>query len=201
MWAVVLLRGLYLKPTKKNVPFFALRSVLIVKRSSYNIALLILLNFIMAAAANDPGHVLKGSKKILLIDWPNVDVPRALLQAGFTVFCYSPNGYTQAEQAAEFPQNVNPKNIFPPKTRNDGYLVFRPLTAAPAAVDIVNVYRPEAEHAKIMTDVVLPLKAKCVWLQPPLTSDDTRVIAESQGLIFIQGSDIATIAVQLNSQG
>jgi len=155
----------------------------------------------MAPAANDPRYVLRRSREILLVDWPSVDVPRALLRAGFTVFCHSPHGYTQAEQVAEFPQDVNSKNIFPPKTRDDDYLVFRPLTTAPAAVDIVNVYRPEAEHAKIMTDVVLPLKAKCLWLQSPLTSDNTRVIAESKGLVFIQDSDIATIAIQLNSQG
>jgi predicted CoA-binding protein len=145
-------------------------------------------------------EILRQSKSILLIDWPNPEVPRTLLNASFTAFCYSPNGYTKPEVVADYPQDVNQKNIFPPKNKEDGYLIFRPLNDAPGSVDIVSVYRPEEEHAKIITNQVLPLGAKCLWLQPPVTSDNTRVIAESQGLIFIQGSDIATIAVQLSSQ-
>ena len=72
----------------------------------------------------DPRDVLKNTKVVLLVDWPNPDVPRTLLEAGFFVFCYSPNGYTKAEVVAEYPHDINQKNIFPPGNK-EGFLVFR----------------------------------------------------------------------------
>jgi hypothetical protein len=74
----------------------------------------------------DPRDVLNSAKAILLVDWPNLNIPKILLQAGFLVFCYSPNGYTKAEIVAEYPHDVNEKNVFPPGNK-EGFLVFRPL--------------------------------------------------------------------------
>jgi hypothetical protein len=42
-------------------------------------------------------EILGTARNILLIDWPNADVPKILLGEGFTVFCYSPGGYTRAK--------------------------------------------------------------------------------------------------------
>ena len=69
----------------------------------------------------DPKKVLSDAKKILLIDWPNPGVPRKLLNAGFTVFCYSPGLYSVAELVTEYPPEVNQKNIFP-GNKDEGYL-------------------------------------------------------------------------------
>jgi len=142
----------------------------------------------------DPKKVLESAKRILLIDWPNPAVPRALLNAGFTVFCYSPNHYTEASLLRENPNDINQKNIFPPGNKEEGYLVFKPLDGSPGSVDIVNVYRPEEEHAGIITNHVLPLNAKWLWLQLPIRSAKTCSIAKEHGLIFIEGIDIAEIA-------
>src|SRR5260221_5090999 len=139
----------------------------------------------------DPKKILEIAKSILLIDWPNPTVPRALLNAGFKVFCYSPNHYTEAEILTEYPNDINEKNIFPPKTKEEGYLVFRQLDGPPYSVDIVNVYRPEEEHAEIIANHVLPLGAKVLWLHPPVTSAKTRSLAKEHGLVFLEGSDIA----------
>ncbi|TMI79931.1 MAG: hypothetical protein E6H10_14615 [Bacteroidetes bacterium] len=144
----------------------------------------------------DPGDVLRKAKIVLLIDWPTPDLPRTLLEAGFMVFCYSPNGYTRAEIVVEYPHDVNQKNIFPPKNK-EGFLVFRPLASSPPDIDIVNVYRPEQEHAKIVTSLLPAVGAKCIWLQPPVTSINTRDLAAKHKLIFIEGHDIAEIARQL----
>jgi len=146
----------------------------------------------------DPKEILRKSKKILLVDWPHPGTPRALLRGGFIVFCYSPNGYTKPELVDEYPQDANQKNIFPPKNKDDGYLVFRPLKSAPDSIDIVNVYRPEEEHEKIINNQVLPLKAKYFWLQPPIRSSNTKSLADRHGLIFIEGVDIAEIAMGLS---
>ena len=142
----------------------------------------------------DQKKILETAKSILLIDWPNPDVPRSLLNAGFKVFCYSPNHYTEAEILAEYPNDINQKSIFPPKNKEEGYLVFRQLDGQPDSIDIVNVYRPEEEHAEIIANHLLRLGAKVLWLHPPVTSAKTRSLAKEHGLIFIEGSDITEIA-------
>ena len=81
----------------------------------------------------DPRKILQTVKTILLIDWPNVVVPRTLVDAGFKVFCYSPGQYSIAEVADEYPADVNQKNIFPPRNKQEGYLFFRPLDSPPDA--------------------------------------------------------------------
>ena len=145
--------------------------------------------------STDPKKVLSAAKKILLIDWPNPSVPRKLLNAGFTVFCYSPDLYSAEELVTEYPSELNQKNIFP-GNKDEGYLIFRPLAGAPDSVNIVNVYRPENEHADIITKHVLPLHAKVLWLQSA-TSAKTRSLAEENGLVFIEGYDIAEIALSI----
>jgi predicted CoA-binding protein len=114
---------------------------------------------------------------ILLVDWPNREIPRTLVQSGFTVFSYSPNGYSQAF-------------IEPDKNSS---LIFRPIDQPPVQVDRVTIYRPAEEHAKIITDHVLPLGAKTIWLQPPIESAETQKLALELGLSFIQGKDIREI--------
>lgn len=128
----------------------------------------------------DPKKILAAANTILLIDWPNQSVPGKLINAGFTVFCHSPNGYTKAQF------DENKKN-----------LLFQPVLS-PALVDIVNIYRPEDEHEGIILKHALPLKAKVVWLQPPLISENTKTLATKHNVVFVEGIDISEIAVQQN---
>src|SRR5438034_1166753 len=46
---------------------------------------------------NDPVRLLQSAEAILLVDWPNPGVPRALVESGRAVFGYSPSGYSKAE--------------------------------------------------------------------------------------------------------
>jgi len=140
-------------------------------------------------------ELLSSTKKILLIDWSDPNVPRTLVDAGFVVFCYSPNGYTQAEIVDQIPPGVNDNNIHPPKDSEKGYLVFRPLKRAPNSVDLVNIYRPEAEHLQIIFKHVLPLHAKAIWLES-LTAESTRALANKYNLIFVEGCNIAEVVRQ-----
>ncbi|HEV8285337.1 MAG TPA: CoA-binding protein [Chitinophagaceae bacterium] len=139
----------------------------------------------------DLKKILNAAKTILLIDWPDSSLPRTLRSAGFSVFCYSPNHYSEVDVVSDYPHDVNQKNIFPPRNKDEGYLVFRPVENSPGSVDIVNIYRPEKEHAEIITKHVLPLGAKVLWLHPPLTSATTRSLAKEHGLIFIEAYNIA----------
>jgi predicted CoA-binding protein len=115
-------------------------------------------------------YILKGAKTILLVDWPNPEVPKSLLKAEFTVFGYSPDKYSAIEQG------------------DNGELVFTKLDVSPVSVDIVNVFRPESEHATIINNRVLPLKAKVLWLQPPVVSANTAALAAKHGLILLKAS-------------
>ena len=146
--------------------------------------------------SNDASKILQEAKRILLIDWPNPVLPRTLIDAGFTVFCYSPDHYSAAEIVPGYPPDVNQKNIFPPRNKQEGYLVFRQLDGSPDSVDIVNVYRPEEEHAAIIANHALPLHAKAFWLHPPGSSEKTRALAKENGLIYIEGHNIGELATQ-----
>lgn len=144
----------------------------------------------------EPLQILRSAKTILLVDWPDPGIPRALIKAGFKVFSFSPGGYSSVRLV---PDPKAGQSSFPPRNAGEtGYLVFEKLDGNPDAVDIVNVYRPEGEHAGIIEKHVLPLHAKALWLHPPITSASTRAIAERNKLIFIEGVNIAEIAGKIN---
>jgi predicted CoA-binding protein len=142
----------------------------------------------------DPYQVLKNAKSILLVDWPDPGVPRTLINAGFTVYSFSPDAYSEAKLVADLPAG---KKGFPPSKDESGYLVFEKLEGRPSSVDLVNIFRPEAEHAKIIENYVLPLKAKVIWLHPPVISASTAATAAEKGLLFIEGINIAEIASKI----
>jgi predicted CoA-binding protein len=125
----------------------------------------------------NPKEVLRAARSILLIDWPGIDMPGMLVREGFTVYCYSPDKYTKAEIPS-----------------GQDHLIFRKLEGAPGPLDIVNIYRPEQEHADIIMKHVLPLRAKVVWLQPPIVSEKTRSLVAEHGLAFVEGISISEVA-------
>jgi len=135
----------------------------------------------MNAMPENPMLNLKNAKNILLVDWPGPDVPRSLLGAGFKVFGYSPGNYCSIALKA-----------------GGEDLLFTNVPDGPGQVDIVNVFRPEEEHPAIITRHVLPLNAKVLWLHPPVTSAKTAVLARENGLVFVEGIDIAKVANELN---
>jgi predicted CoA-binding protein len=127
--------------------------------------------------AINPKEILRAATRILLIDWPDIDVPGILLKEGFIVYGYSPHKYTRIEMST-----------------GEGRLIFRELEGAPGDVDIVNIYRPEQEHADILSKHVLPLGATVVWLEPPITSQKTHSLAVEHGLKFVEGISISEAA-------
>ena len=136
-------------------------------------------------------QTLKTAKTILLVDWATTDVPLSLLKAGFTVYSYSPGVYALAGIAL-------PKGD--PAAPMKEKLIFTNLDGKPNRVDIVNIFRPEEEHAAIITDHVLPLGAKVLWLHPPITSVKTNQLALAYGLGFIEGVDIVEIAQEIANE-
>ncbi len=146
----------------------------------------------------DPQQILKSAKNILLIDWPDPGVPRALLNAGFTVFGYSPGGYSRAQVVNDLPLGFDEKNSFPARNESEkGYLIFQKLDHSPDTIDIVNVYRPEEELPGIIDKRVLPSSAKVLWLHPPVTSARAKEIAAENDIVFMEGVSIAEIASKI----
>ncbi|HVW95130.1 MAG TPA: CoA-binding protein [Mucilaginibacter sp.] len=123
--------------------------------------------------------ILKNAKTILLVDWPTEEVPLSLLKAGFMVISYSPHKYSLISYESNYATDK---------------LVYSDLETAPGEVDIVNIFRPENEHPEIITRHVLPLRAKTVWLHPPVTSNATAKLVKKQNLTFVEGCDIAELA-------
>src|SRR2546425_10068019 len=83
---------------------------------------------------NEALDLLKSARSILLVDWPNAGVPRALLEAGLIVFGVSPGRYSQAELLDERPDAEGGASVFPPERDGDtGFLVFWRLDAPPAS--------------------------------------------------------------------
>jgi len=128
-------------------------------------------------------RILKNAKTILLVDWPDESVPMTLVKAGFMVIGYSPDKYSLISYKTDYAEDK---------------LVFDDLEDAPGEVEIVNIFRPEDEHASIITKHVIPLKAKAVWLHPPVKSESTRAQVSKLGLQFIEGYNIASAAQELS---
>lgn len=145
-----------------------------------------------------PEQILRSARTILLVDWSDQRVPRALVNAGFSVFGYSPDGYSVASIADEKPRKADGCAVFQPgKGGEKGFLVFENTAERPRSVDIVNVYRPEAEHALILEKQVLTTGARVMWLHPPATSATVKNIAAANHIILIEGVDIADIAAKI----
>jgi hypothetical protein len=143
----------------------------------------------------DQEQILENADSVLLVDWPGPGIPRALVQSGVNVFCFSPDGYTQAGIVAVPPKELDPRHVFPPANDEEmGFLIFWPLNHPPAFVDIVTIYRSPEEHAGIIKDHVIPLGARVIWLQPSIKSSVTQELAFQHGLVFIQGKDIREMA-------
>jgi hypothetical protein len=144
---------------------------------------------------SDPKQILKASQAVLLVDWPSTKVPRALIEAGLTVFGYSPHYYSKAELVSDPSEAGDSKSVFPPANEwEHGYLVFRRLAARPPAANIVSVYRPARELPGILAEHALPLGATVLWLQRPLASAEERRLVEERGLTLVADCDIAEAA-------
>jgi predicted CoA-binding protein len=104
-----------------------------------------------------PEQILSASKSVLVIDWPSRDVPNALTLAGFAVVVRGGPG--EAEYSAY-------------ETSNDE-IVSRPVSHAPAHIDLVYSYRPLDELPKIIA-IAQRFGAKVVWIQSGLASAGAR---------------------------
>ena len=112
-------------------------------------------------------------ERVLLIDWPSLDVPESLARSGYYVVAQEgPSTYVEYEM--------------------DGDTVSRREADEPTAVDTVYAYRPLHELPDIVA-MASSLGALTVWWETgpePATPDDlerAREIVTSAGLAFRDG--------------
>ena len=129
---------------------------------------------------------------MLIVDWPSQDVPRELLAAGFDVFSANlaagtASRYSIGERPA--PQNAEGVEVLPPQRDGDPPLIISRLDAMPEHADVVALYRPAAEHARIAQRAV-DLGARVVWVQLGTLADDARRIAADAYIAVIENASI-----------
>ena len=137
---------------------------------------------------NDYVEILKRTAAILLIDWPDVRLPRTLLEFGYRVFGLSPDGFTTAELVGSQSEATG-GSVFAPAEGEREFLVFRRLDGPPQ-VDLVHVFRPAAELISIIDEVVPQVKAGALWLHPSISSVEARARAAEAGIDYVEGVDI-----------
>ncbi|MGH7748271.1 MAG: CoA-binding protein, partial [Candidatus Dormibacteria bacterium] len=79
--------------------------------------------------------------------------------------------------------------VLPPPWDDDPPLVITRIEAMPDHVDVVALYRPAAEHARIAQRAV-ELGARTVWVQLGALADDARRIAAGAHIAVIEDTSI-----------
>ena len=128
----------------------------------------------------------------LIVDWPSQEVPRELIAAGFDVFSANlaagtASRYSVGERAAS--HNTDGVEVLPPQREGDPPLVISRVPALPEHVDVVALYRPAEEHARIAQRAV-DLGARTVWVQLGTLADDARRIAADAYIAVIEDTPI-----------
>ena len=130
---------------------------------------------------------------MLIVDWPSQDVPRELIAAGFDVFSANLAAGTASRYSVggrQAPQNTDGVEVLPPQRDGDPPLIISRVAALPQHVDVVALYRPAEEHARIAQRAV-DLGARTVWVQLGSFADDARRIVADAYLAVIEDTPIA----------
>jgi hypothetical protein len=131
---------------------------------------------------------------VLLVDWPNQDVPRALLNAGFAVLSANFARGTASEYGVLGDDEARPgtdeAELIMPDHDGDKPLVIRRIPRLPERVDAVALFRPEVEHAAITRHAV-EVGARALWVQRGLLADTARDLAQNSGLTVIEDAAVS----------
>lgn len=90
--------------------------------------------------------------------------------------------------------------VHPTATEILGRTAYPSLADIPVAVDVVDVFRPSAEAEGIAREA-LAIRAKTLWLQLGIASDEAREIAEAAGLQYVEDTCIGATTTRLGIRG
>jgi len=127
---------------------------------------------------------------VLIVDWPSQEVPRALLAAGFDVFSANLAAGTASQYSVgSAGSHANGVEVLPPQHDGDPPLLITRLAAMPEHVDVVALYRPAEEHARIAQRAA-DLGARTLWVQLGTLADDARPIAGAAYIAVIEDAQM-----------
>jgi predicted CoA-binding protein len=124
----------------------------------------------------DAADILRATESILLIDWPDRDVPDTLARAGYRVISNDGPG-------------ADDYNAY---ERRGAEVAVRKFGAEPEHADLVYTHRPFDELPEIV-EVARRIGASAVWAEagPDMAgADRARRIVESAGLTYIDAPRI-----------
>jgi predicted CoA-binding protein len=133
-----------------------------------------------------PSEVLDTSKYVLVIDYPDRDVPETLVRGGFEVIAHE--GPTDADYYVYGLEGDT--------------LTRRRLDHVPSMADLIYTYRPLEELDGIAA-FAQKLGAKAIWVQPDTGHDSARGrgIVEPKGLAYVDSPDIRDAVRARSRQG
>lgn len=145
-------------------------------------------------------ELLRDSRTVLLVDWPDRNVPDALVRAGYTVVS---NDSPSAD-------DYNTYELVDDEVR------IRPVGQPPEHVDFLYSHRPVDELAGIV-EQARALGARAVWIQsgldatgardprgcwlPPERSAEARAIVEAAGLVYVEAPYIGNAVRSVSAGG
>ncbi len=80
-----------------------------------------------------------------------------------------------------------------------GVKAYKRLTDVEEPVDVVDVFRPSTEAAGIARDAAV-IRAKALWLQEGITSEEAKSVAERSGMLFVMDRCMFKEHSKLSSQ-
>lgn len=105
---------------------------------------------------------------------PAHEIPRKLMDRGFTVIPVNPG-----------------------ETEILGQTCYASLTDVPVEIDIVDVFRRSGDTPEVARQAAM-VKAKVLWLQLGITSEESRSMAEDAGMVYVEDTCLGVVARELN---
>jgi uncharacterized protein len=131
---------------------------------------------------------------------PSLDALRSLLTSANTIAVVGASGnperpsYAVMRALQHAGYRVIPIN--PKETEILGEKAYASLDAVPVPVDIVDVFR-KAEDTPPIADEAVRVRAKALWLQSGISSDDAARRATAGGLVVVMDTCIAVTVAHL----
>lgn len=146
----------------------------------------------MTGPQTDALELLRDSSTVVLIDWPDRDIPDTLARSGFNVFSDEGpgRGYTAYEANGDA---VSRLSVDEPPKQADIVYAHRPVEELPSIIDRARAMNANAVWLQSGRDHTGGRDPRGCWL-PPAESRRARELVESAGLNYVDAPYIADVA-------
>jgi predicted CoA-binding protein len=146
----------------------------------------------------DAAALLRGTRTVLLVDWPSRDVPDTLARHGFTVV--SSDGPDEFNAYEVEGSSVHVRDVGKLSRQSDLVYSHRPIEELPEIVKIARTVGAEAVWLQSGLDATGAKDPRGCWMSRA-ESDRARAIVEAAGLTYVEAPYIADAARALRVAG